>query len=391
MPQTASPKPAPKVLIVEDDASTRQLLELLIKRLWRDSRVETFAEVQSALDAWRLRGADLALVDLELPGIGGLALLEQIAKDPSKGTLAVIVSHHNDRAIVLQALRYRARDYIVKPFNARDVMQRLSALMQFATSDDAPPERTAAPTLDALVRLLRDAIGFRRLSVPIDPALVERIESWYLKGELDKARILEHWSLEPALVARVIGAANSGPYNPDGQPIAHLSQALDQLNPGVVYNLSITLALQPGNPLRNRSLRAIADELRACQHGLYRQFLSLKISRELGLAATACALYRIGELAILQLIQAWMEQGGTLSAAEAVELIERFGPEADDAIKSQWLIPRHVRDLSRAADELPNGPLNQTLLMMRIAGLQLDDGDPEEIARLRESAGLRKG
>jgi CheY-like chemotaxis protein len=379
------------VLIVEDDTSTRLLLESLIRRLWPNSRIEAFGEVQSALDSWRQQGADLALVDIDLPGVGGLALLEQIAREPARGTISVIVSHHHDRAIVMQALRYRARDYIVKPFTARDLMQRIGNLLQVTATQRAPGSE--APTMETLERLLRDAIGYRRLSLPIDPALVERMEEWNLAGTLSTSRILEHWNLEPALVARLLGAANSGPYNPDGRAVVQFAQALDLLDPGTICNLAIALALQPGSALVAAPVRVLAEEARACQRALYQQVRALgaPVRAEIGLFATACALYRLGELAILQLIQTWIDQGGEITSAEAVELVERHGPEADDAIKTQWLIPQQLRDLSRAPDERPRGTPNQAQLLMRIAGLEFhaEHGEQgEELKRLRERAGL---
>ncbi|WPL17944.1 Response regulator ArlR [Thiorhodovibrio winogradskyi] len=393
-PATATRQNSPHVLIVEDDTSTRLLLESLIRRLWNDSRIESFGEVQSALDAWRLHGADLALVDIDLPGVGGLALLEQIAREPSRATTSVIISHHKDRAIVLQAMKYRARDYIVKPFTARDLMQRLSDLMQFAPSKQLAAAGGEQHRREALERLLRDAIGFRRLSLPIDPELVEKMEAWHLQGELDKARILEHWVLEPALVARLLGAANSGPYNTSGQAVSHFAQALDQLDPGTICNLAIALALQPGSTLAAPELRDLAEDIRARQRGIYRQVVALgaSVRTELALYATACALHRIGVLAVLQLIQAWMEQGGQLSAEELTELVKRYGPEADDAIKTLWLIPQQLRDLSRAPDEKPRGAPSQPLMLMRIAGLRFSDEPTgehsEELRRLCERAGL---
>lgn len=394
MPATTSPPasaPAqqpPRVLIVEDDASTRLLLESLIRRLWPEARIGCFGEVQGALENWRQQGADLALVDIDLPGIGGLALLEQIAREPAKGTISVIVSHHHDRNIVMQALRLRARDYIVKPFNARDLMQRIGNLLQFT------PTRQAAsggpPSREALERLLREAIDYRRLSLPIAPALVERMEEWNLDGSLSKTRVLGQFSLEPALVARLLGAANSGPYNPDGRPICQLAQALDQLDSSTICNLGIALALQPGSALEASQTRVLAEEVRDCQRALFQQVRALgeAVLPELGLFSAACALYRLGDLAILQRIQAWIDQGGQLSTAEAVELMERHGPEADDAIKTQWLIPQQLRDLSRAPDGPPRGTPNQSLLLMRIAGLQFHGEDTDELKRLRERAGL---
>lgn len=390
-PTTSTASISPRVLIVEDDASTRLLLESLIRRLWAGSQVESFAEVQSALAAWRQHGADLALVDIDLPGIGGLALLEQMARVPGHQTISVIISHHNDRAVVLKAMRYRVRDYIVKPFNARDLMQRLITLMQFSASAPRASTATKSPVYPDLRRLIRDAIGFHRLSLPIDPQRVEQIEAWHLAGQLDRAHLIECCAMESALVARVLGSANSGSYNTDGQAIKHFPQALERLEPAILCNLAIALALQPGSPLQARELHHLADEVRGCQQTLYRRVRDLAAvvkGVDLALCTTACALYRIGELALLQLIQAWVEQGGTLNAGEVVELLKRHGSEADEAIKTQWLIPRPMRELSKATDALPGGASDQNLLILRIAGLQLKREDSDDIRQLKKRAGL---
>lgn len=390
-PSASSLTASPRVLIVEDDDSTRLLLETLIRRLWPKSRIDGFAEIQGALSAWREQGADLALVDIELPGAGGLTLVEQIAKTANHQTVPVIISHHNDRAVVLKAMRYGVRDYIVKPFNARDLMHRLASLMQFTlnTSSTRPGAKPTDPP--ELERLIRDAIGFRRLSLPIAPHVAECIETWHVTKQFDPALILEQYAMEPALVARTLGIANSGAYNADGQVIEDFAQALKRLNPAVLCNLTIALALQPGNPLKAPELCALAEEVRATQEKLRHRVQRL-VTKTQGVdparCLSACALYRLGELALLQLIQAWAEQGGVLQTEEVARLLKRYASEADEAIKTQWLIPRQMRELSKVTDEPPAAVVSQDVLVLRIAALQLEHEDSDDIRQLKKRLGL---
>ena len=123
-----------QVLIVDDDESTRLLLRRILESI-PDLRI-TLAD--GGADALRLVGQDtydLILLDLLMPGIGGIQVLTRIrGSTPNKATPVIVVSvmADPDTQIVCQSLRISG--YVVKPIQ-RDVLTRaVKDAMRLATA-----------------------------------------------------------------------------------------------------------------------------------------------------------------------------------------------------------------------------------------------------------------
>ncbi|HEU0199982.1 MAG TPA: sigma-54 dependent transcriptional regulator [Burkholderiaceae bacterium] len=112
------------VLLVEDDATVRigatQALQLA------GFAVQSFARAEAARDAIKPGMPAVLVTDVRLPGMDGLALLEQTrARDPD--IPVIIVSGHGDISMAVQAMRAGAYDFIEKPFSSdrlADVVRR---------------------------------------------------------------------------------------------------------------------------------------------------------------------------------------------------------------------------------------------------------------------------
>ncbi len=111
--------PAPRVVVVDDDAAVRRVLE----RHLEDAgyRVLAFGNADAALAA--LRGgerADALVTDLQMPGMDGIALLAE-AKRLDPALPAVVITAHGSVETAVDAMRKGAFDYVEKPFH-RDVL-----------------------------------------------------------------------------------------------------------------------------------------------------------------------------------------------------------------------------------------------------------------------------
>ena len=105
-----------KILIVEDDAGSRKLMSILLSRspyeiITATNGIEAFERVRT--DA----PVDLILMDLELPGLTGGAVIRQLKNDPSTSAIPVIVTTSSDREspLVQQALDAGASRILYKP------------------------------------------------------------------------------------------------------------------------------------------------------------------------------------------------------------------------------------------------------------------------------------
>ena len=119
--------PIKKILIVDDSPTDRQfLLETLSKQGYQCVTAENGDEAISKAHSER---PDLILMDVVMPGTNGYQLTRTITRDPRYADVPVIMctskGQETDR---VWGLRQGARDYVVKPVDAEDLMAKIKAL-----------------------------------------------------------------------------------------------------------------------------------------------------------------------------------------------------------------------------------------------------------------------
>jgi len=126
-----------KILIAEDEALHRDLLSTILAQ-WPEHEI-TFAE--DGLAAWALltdpkRLFDLVFLDVKMPKLGGLELLQRLRESAIRRSAKfVICTAVNDRATISKAVLLGAKRYLLKPCNATVVAE---TLRQFGTPSNPP-------------------------------------------------------------------------------------------------------------------------------------------------------------------------------------------------------------------------------------------------------------
>ncbi len=114
------------VLIVDDEIGPRESLRTILKS---DYQVLVAVEGEQAIHVVEQNPVDIVLLDLRMPGLSGIRVLEKIkALDPD--IEVILVTGYASYETVLEALRLRAFDYIPKPFNVphvREMVKRATA------------------------------------------------------------------------------------------------------------------------------------------------------------------------------------------------------------------------------------------------------------------------
>lgn len=115
-----------KILIVEDDTAIRsELWELLVNAGYEAVVIETFQDVKQVALA---SGADLILMDINLPGANGEMLLRDI-RGVSDVPVIMLTSRTSEADEVL-SMSYGADDYIIKPYNPTILLLRIAAIFK---------------------------------------------------------------------------------------------------------------------------------------------------------------------------------------------------------------------------------------------------------------------
>ena len=142
---SAERRPKMRVLVVEDDADLREMLEHYLRSWGHEVRlVESAAQ---GLALWREFEPHLILLDISLPDLSGFEICRRIRKETARRQPIVVIlsgrSDENDRVAGFEA---GADDYLVKPFSARELRLRLRARLSPRVL--APPRKDGTPGPD---------------------------------------------------------------------------------------------------------------------------------------------------------------------------------------------------------------------------------------------------
>ena len=117
------------IFVVEDE---RDILELLTYNLTRDGyEVTGLANGEEALAAISRNTPNLVLLDLMLPGVGGLEICRLLkAKPETAGIPIIMVTAKGEEADVVVGLEMGADDYVAKPFNMKVLLARIHTVLR---------------------------------------------------------------------------------------------------------------------------------------------------------------------------------------------------------------------------------------------------------------------
>ncbi len=114
-----------RILVVDDMATMRKIIKSLLTQLGYPN-VDEAENGKEALLKLRQSKYDLVLLDWNMPEMDGITLLQEIRKDPSLKDIPVImVTAEAKKENVLQAIQAGANNYIVKPFTAEVLKEKL--------------------------------------------------------------------------------------------------------------------------------------------------------------------------------------------------------------------------------------------------------------------------
>jgi len=140
-----------RILFADDERHLRELMQLELPRMGHD--VTVCADGRSALEMLSKGTYEVAILDLQMPGIGGIQVLEE-AKEAAPQTEFMILTGHATLETAVQALRQGAFDYLTKPCRWAELESRLMKV--------AEKRRLTHQTI-ALETRLRSAEGPTRL------------------------------------------------------------------------------------------------------------------------------------------------------------------------------------------------------------------------------------
>lgn len=172
-----------RILIVDDEEAARKSL-MDILRL-EGYQVAMAADGPRGLELLANEPFDLLLLDLKMPGMGGLAVLEE-ARQQAPETKVIMLTAHGSLESAIQALRKDAHDYILKPAKPAEIIASIARALAERSGEDR--RRRLIEQAEATIQQLKSASGVETITEPIGHAVMlgpdvqvdlERREIWH--------------------------------------------------------------------------------------------------------------------------------------------------------------------------------------------------------------------
>ncbi|MFI6038105.1 response regulator [Streptomyces sp. NPDC051315] len=158
-----------RILIVDDDPHLLRALAIALTA--RGYHTDAAPDATTALRAATTNAPDLAVIDLGLPDLDGINIVEGL-RGWSTAPIIVLSARHDETAKI-NALDAGADDYVTKPFGMGELLARIRAALRRATpADEQPLITTAAFTIDLAAKRVTTAAGEIRLT-PTEWQLLE--------------------------------------------------------------------------------------------------------------------------------------------------------------------------------------------------------------------------
>ena len=164
-----------RILIVDDDENIAELISMYLLKECFDTRMEHNGE--DALTAFAEYNPNLILLDLMLPGIDGYQVCREIRAKSQ--TPIIMLSAKGEVFDKVLGLELGADDYIIKPFDSKELVARVKAVLRRsgtaapAPAPAAPQEISRVTYPDLIINLSNYSVEYRGAPIEMPPKEIE--------------------------------------------------------------------------------------------------------------------------------------------------------------------------------------------------------------------------
>lgn len=116
-----------RVLVVDDDQQVCKTVSMILEE--HGYHVQSFSQPRQALQAIRKRPFDIGLIDIKMPDLNGLELIERIKEEDPRIAILVMTAYP-DIQTAAETMRLGSRDYITKPFREEQLLGSVERIAQ---------------------------------------------------------------------------------------------------------------------------------------------------------------------------------------------------------------------------------------------------------------------
>jgi FixJ family two-component response regulator len=202
----------PTVYVVDDDDAVRAALGALLGSVCLRYESYTSAEAFLAVAHRQMRGC--LLLDVRMPGMSGLELQRKL-QDQGVGLQVIIITGHGDVPMAVRALKSGASDFIEKPFNEQELLDRVQTCLQHdshlsdnrqALEEAAARFATLTPREQAVMELIAAGDHTKKIAAQLEiqdrTVDVHRFNIMHKVGVRTLAELLRLWSIAHQPISR---------------------------------------------------------------------------------------------------------------------------------------------------------------------------------------------
>jgi two-component system response regulator MtrA len=140
-----------RILVVDDDTALAEMIGIVLRTEGFDTVF--CADGAQAVETWRAERPDLVLLDLMLPGMDGIEVCTRVRAE--SGVPIIMLTARTDTADVVKGLESGADDYMVKPFNPKELVARIKTRLRPASQPSAEIMRIGDLSVDVAAHEVR--------------------------------------------------------------------------------------------------------------------------------------------------------------------------------------------------------------------------------------------
>jgi two-component system response regulator RegX3 len=160
-----------RILIIEDETAIAEGIAYNLRR--EGYEVVRAADGESGLAEARRQRPDLVLLDLMLPGLGGVEVCQALRRE-SRVPVIMLTARDTETDKVV-GLTVGADDYVTKPFSMAELLARVKAVLRRAAAPPEPPERLEAS--EVVLDTARHEVSVRGQPVDLSPREFELLRA----------------------------------------------------------------------------------------------------------------------------------------------------------------------------------------------------------------------
>lgn len=332
------------VLVIDDSEMNRDVIAGQLTRM--GCRVVQAESGEAGLAAVKQAKPDAILLDVMMPGLDGVEVLQRLKGDPETKSIPVLMlSANDDPQMIAACTSGGAVDYIVKPFNSILLRMRLAALSNDGTVSGQA--RGGEDTKRKIVAEVRRQMLSNSLDLPVVSDIATTITQLTNSEGTGIGEIAQLIKTDAAITAKLLSIANSNFYRALTR-IDNLNDALMRI--GLKEARRYVLAMVNRNAYRGGRTTTAQYAESTWQHSLATATAARMIAEVLKLPSpdkfyTLGLMHEIGVSVILAALDEAGKKGADVTAELICELVQDLHEEVGAYIARRWRMPE---DFERA-------------------------------------------